>query len=314
VKKTAATVVSSAVMVFLMVLSAQAVTWDVDRPLYSTPSGVYTVPTGSNGGFHYYISETFDNRGSGTSSTDINTPTSNTTTENFGPYPAQMIYQANGGGGVLSNGLFNNAYGKITPDLNANSSVQDAMQGISTDTFRNFVSDGTGTVTVSADIAGTFNWEVYNYDWTKGQPQPFESVPNPFDWYSGYRVKGVVEIFPLSVSGGQVESIDPLILDNDTLSGSIQFDPSTNPDIYYVLHVTLGLETYLSTADPFTGVPLNQLSDKLFQIGNSENDPLKLMVTVEQTPVPIPPAVLLLACGLGGLGFIRHRGARNSDS
>jgi hypothetical protein len=245
-----------------------------------------------------------DNRGgAGTPSTDINTPLSNTTPENFltGSNPPWMTYQATGGGGVLSNGLYNTAFAQITYDLDENSGVSGGYQKIQTDTYRNFIPDGTGAITVSANINGKFDWQVDNFDWN--QTPPSEKA------YSGYRVAATIDVFTFNINtGALVANSDQLLLDNDTLSGSFQLS-KVDENHFYVLHSQLVLETYLQNV-VFTAtgaIEVQPLTDEIFRIGNSEGDPLKMMATVEQTPVPIPPAIVLLAFGLGGLGVIRHR-------
>ena len=277
-KKSAIAVWSTA-FILLVVMNTHAVTWDVDRPFHSTPAGTYVIPPLINGGFHWYNTTpiyTNDNRGIGNSSSDIDQAASDTTTENFGSHPVQMIYQATGSGGVLPNGLYNSAFAEITYDLDTNSGVSFGHQRIVTDTFRNFIPGGTGMITVSANIEGSMDWVEYNYDWMS------DSAPNPFDWHSGFRIAGTVEILSFSVSGGLVDLIDPLILNNGTLSGTIYFYPVVHPDIYYVLHVSLRIDTYLENMDNFTGGQLKQLKDEIFKIGNSESEPVKLIATVSQ--------------------------------
>jgi hypothetical protein len=97
-------------------------------------------------------------------------------------------------------------------------------------------------------------------------------------------------------------------LDNNTLSGSIQFNANTDFDIYYVLHTSLVIDTYAGNAD-FTGTVVGSFPNGL-QIGTSIADPLTLTASVTQTPVPIPGSLFLLVSGLGGL-VIRRKMAKS---
>jgi hypothetical protein len=155
---------------------------------------------------------------------------------------------------------------------------------------------------VQADITGSVNWTNSN-NWDFGT----NTAIDPFSSYHDYQLIGVAEVIPLSVDGQQAGDIGRITLDNDTLSGSFQFDPIVDPDIYYVLHLSLLLETRVGNVDPFFGI-IGDLPDEL-EIGTSSN-PLDMTASVSQ--VPIPSSVILLLSGIGGLVTIRRRfsGAR----
>jgi hypothetical protein len=213
-----------------------------------------------------------------------------------------MDFWAESGGGVRSDGLFSSGYAEIThSDLTGNNGVSSGQQRVVSDTYRNFIPEGYGTITVSADLSGYTQWEALNYDWTT------DTVGNDLLPYSGYRLQGTVSVTINSASQGiQVGSLDPIELDNDTLSGSFSFDPAPDADLYYLLHVSLLIDTYIQNTDPMYGPwfePAGPIPAEL-RIG-TDLAPMELSAAVSQTPIPIPGSLILLASGIAGLAIRR---------
>lgn len=306
------------VLLLMVVANAQAVTWDVSAPLFPTPRGVYQIPTASNGGGFWvpppvYL---FDDRGFGDSKTNTdlfttNNPASETNTIDFSNPSVSMAFKAMSGGEVLPDGLSSAGYAEITySGVTGDYGVYDGHQRLLSDTNRNFIPDGWGTITVTANLATDIAWDVYGYDWVTG------TFDDPYSPYSGYRLHGEVTVDAFSASQGvQVGIGTPIVLDNDTLTGSLQFDPVADPDIYYVMHVSLLIDTYIQNTDPFYGtgwLPGQPMPDPL-RIG-TELAPLELTAAVSQNQVPIPPTLVLLLSGVGGLVAIRRRGTGIRDN
>jgi hypothetical protein len=300
------------VLLLMVVTSAQAVTWDVSAPQFPTPKGDYQIPTTLNGGYFWVPPPVYfiDDRGSGNSSTSTdllttNNPASAINPIDFGNPSVSMEFKAMSGGEVLPDGLSNAGYAEITHSgVTGDYGVATGHQRILSDTFRNFIPDGWGTITVTADLAADIAWDVYGYDWVTDQ-----FANDGFDPYSGYRLHGEVTVNAFSVSKvEQVSTGTPIVLDNGTLTGSLQFDPVADSDIYYVMHVSLLIDTYIQNTDPMFGpdwLPGQPMPAEL-RIGTALA-PLELTAVVSQNQVPIPPSLILLLSGVGGLVAIRRR-------
>ena len=97
---------------------------------------------------------------------------------------------------------------------------------------------------------------------------------------------------------------DPILLDENNLSGSSIFIADADPDIFYRLIAGITIDTRLQNLS-LQGGPLGPLPD-VGSIG-TQGDPLLMTTTVSQAPVPIPGTVILLLSGLTGLITLRHR-------
>jgi hypothetical protein len=107
----------------------------------------------------------------------------------------------------------------------------------------------------------------------------------------------------MSLSGGGVTADIPgdILLDADHLSGSISFIADSNPDIFYRLVAGIAIETVVQNWDESYG-PNYALPD----VGNLDT---LMTTTVEQAPVPIPGAFVLMLSGCLGLVALRKRSA-----
>jgi len=298
------------IFLLLFVTGVQAVTWDIAAPLYPNPIGNYSIPTYQNGAYFTYSSSYFNlnNFGAGDTSnnSDLNVgsiPAVDETVENFGVNPGSITFSAMAGGGVLSDGLYSAGSAEITHSgLTEMNGVSSGYQYMLSTTYRNFLPDGYGTIMVAADLTGTIVWDVHNYDPSYG-PIIYD------DPYSGYVLQGNVTITAHdAVQNNQVGDAHTISLDNNTLSGNLQFDPVADPDVYYVMNVSLLIITELQNADPNNGAFFNnagEIPEPLY-IGTAL-DPLELTAVVSQNQVPIPPSLILLLSGVGGLVAIRRR-------
>jgi len=318
-KKLSAVLLTGLLLV-LGVTGVQAVTWDVPAKYYPVPAGNYGIPY--NGGTTWVSFNQTDNRIFPVleDNPDLftqNTPASNTNVEDWGNSnsPPLITFNAMAGGGVLADGVSTAGYLGIMHDgVTGDYGVSEGYQRIDSTIFRNFIPDGYGTITVTADLAGDIAWLVNNYDWVTNGPPEF----GEFDPYSGYRLWGDVTIVAhdASLNDAIVGSIGSISLDNGSLSGSLQFDPVSNPNIFYVMGVALRIDTWIQNADPMWGTyyfPGQPMPEEL-RIGTA-SAPFELTTLVSQSQVPIPPTLVLLLSGVGGLVAIRRRvtGARGNS-
>ena len=129
--------------------------------------------------------------------------------------------------------------------------------------------------------------------------------------YWGYRFTSVVEINTFSKTMGLIsETPTSINLNNGLLNDSITIDLVNDPDIYYVLHTNLVLNTWARNNDPFME-GIIPLTDQIFKIGSWNGsellDPLTVTASVTLLHTPVPGSLLLLVSGIGGLFTTRRR-------
>jgi hypothetical protein len=291
------------ISLFAAGLQAAPVTWDVG-PAGAT--GSYSIPLGGNGGqFWYTTSPPYSNTQDGgpQSSSDLNVPVTDTTTENFGSNPGLIEFYAMGGGGTHDDGVLNQVEARITKTaMDGNQYIYNGIQTITTSVARSFSADPGADVTVSATITGLIDWIDVNYNWVGGY------AINPSSPHASYRINAQISLLPMSLNGNLVSADipEPIILDKDHLSGNISFFADNDTDIYYRLSAIIDLDTRVQNLLPQLGYgPLGPLPD-VGSIGTQDH-PLLMTTTVTQAPVPIPGSLVLLLSGCLSLVTLRKR-------
>ncbi|MBW2662893.1 MAG: hypothetical protein JRD93_13090, partial [Deltaproteobacteria bacterium] len=151
----------------------------------------------------------------------------------------------------------------------------------------------------------------------------FNAFENPDNssHYANYELTGSAQISQIVDDGTGVQSIlPPISLNNDNREGEhlIQLVKQIEgKDVEYVLSTSLSLQTNVKnwkfltpTLNPSPPPTLiyNYESYELsepFLLGSDPDNPLIMTATLNQ--VPIPPSLLLMGSGLGGLFVIRRR-------
>ncbi len=233
---------------------------------------------------------------------DINT---SEVAEYFGPYPGEAILYSQSSGGILPMGSQVQVYADITytdgvsPNhFDTNTHGMNVSQHVTAQIVRKFTNPGDTPITIDllAEFTGAIDFESFNYDYATG------TVTNN-DTYAYYVLNGTVSITEF-VPQSNSQTTWSVVLDNDTWSDTLTdlvIHPASE-DYYYFFSTTLTVDTFVknwsSGMTGFCGFPL----DGNFFIGSDPSNPLTLTATV-----PVPPSVLLLISGLGGLIFARRR-------
>lgn len=216
------------------------------------------------------------------------------------------------GGSTLENGFYNTVGSTLNySGFNETDAMMIRQQPLSS-SFRSFTATADGTATIEAEISDPTNFFVENFDWNTGKPM------NPMAPYFGYSVASTTEVISFSKTQGQISAtFQSIKLNNDTKTGTISMNLSSDPDIYYVLRSSLTLNTYIYNEMLGSAAAVIPLADQTFNIGewiNSEcTTPLALSSTVTMA-TPIPGSLLLLLSGMGGMITFNRRLRKTTGS
>lgn len=149
----------------------------------------------------------------------------------------------------------------------------------------------------------------------------FTAFENPDNksHYATYELTGSAQISQIVDDGAGVQTtLPPISLNNDNREGEhlIQLVKEIEgKSVEYVLSTSLSLQTNVKNWKHWvTSIPVppfivhNYESYELFEpflLGSDPDNPLTMTTTLNQ--VPIPPSLLLMGSGLGGLFVIRRR-------
>ena len=321
-------VMGLATFVFMLLFLTQAqagIIWD------NAPT-VYNYGISSNGGtFHFpgvapNINAPDDyvwlNDGTKLHAYAINETASASTQESFNPdgeaSRGSTVLYATSSGGVVTDGfggLQNKAHTSIliagesggTGHFNANENGIDVGQRVISSLQRRFSVDED----ISVYFRGSVDGEI-----------DFAAFENPVNnsHYANYTLIGKAEIAQIVDDGTGVQSIlPPISLNNDNREDEhlIQLVKEIEGKaVEYVLSTSLSLETNVKNWKHWvTFIPPNIIHNyesyelsQPFLLGIDPDNPLIMTATLNQ--VPIPPSLLLMGSGLGGLFVIRRRFGR----
>ncbi len=311
------------------IVHADAVDWDkIWTPggvMVSGPSGTATVEGG--GTYHWYklpgqpgalfppvgafMGPT--TRSYGENATDG--LTFNHDDPNVSPFPKtiQWTYEAQAETGSLPNGVTHNTAQRYNVN-DVSAGVQAGFISGFSSTIRSFLPNGSGEITVAAELTNLNTWLNSNYDFSINGPA---NPANPY--YHGWHVVGGVQIDEITLDTEGVAShaivadvsLDSLVLQGtiDTiLYGTTSFSPIVNDKTYYELRVQLAADMVFQNVNPTNGIVAGLPTP--LEIGtwiNPLDAPVVLDALVDQQAVPIPGSLVLLISGLGGLTVIRRR-------
>ncbi|MCP4114915.1 MAG: hypothetical protein GY737_05815 [Desulfobacteraceae bacterium] len=221
------------------------------------------------------------------------------------PSNATAYLKSQSSGALTSNGTSSFVTTLLEHENFAGNDAIVAKQEPKVDIKRNFYVTSDMTITLSAAITGPINFTVQNYDCST-----LRGI-DVMDPYYGYTLTALTQVSTWSKKMGMIELPIKILMNNDTLSGSKTMKLVSDPDIFYVFHTSLYLQSMVKNNDAFYVNPV-ALGDKVFEIGEWDGhesvNPLTLTSTV--TPLlntPVPGSVLLLLSGLAGLFTARRR-------
>ena len=313
----------------LFLTQAQAgIIWENDT--------VFNYNISKNGGSFYYPgvvpnlnnpdTHNWTNNGTKLSADAINETTSASTQEYFSPdQPTSRGYTglfATSSGGVVTDGLGglqNKAQTSIfitgesggAGHFNADENGIDVQQTVISSLQKRFSVDEDMSVYFRGFLDGAVDFAAFE-------------TPDNSSHYANYNLIGSAQISQIVDDGTGVQAIlPPISLNNDNREGEHliqlvkQFE---GKDVEYVLSTSLSLQTnvknwkYWVSMDYTLPPPFlahNYESYELsgpFLLGIDPDNPLIMTTTLNQ--VPIPPSLLLMGSGLGGLFVIRRRFGR----
>lgn len=321
---------STLFFMLLFLTQVQAgIIWDDDPTVFD-----YVI--GNNGGSFYFPevvpnpnnpnTYNWTNNGTKLPAYTIDETASAYTQESFNPdgQPSRgsTILYATSGGGVVTDGfggLQNKAQTSIfitgesggMGHFNADENGIDVQQRVVSNLQKRFSVDEDMSVFFRGSLDGVVDFAA------------FEN-PNNSGHYATYELTGSAQISQIVDDGTGVQSILPPIgLNNDNREGEhlIQLVKEIEGmAVEYVLSASLSLQTnvknwklLLPTLNPSPPPTLiyNYESYELsepFLLGSGPDNPLTMTTTLNQ--VPIPPSLLLMGSGVGGLFVIRRRFGR----
>ena len=294
---------------------------------------IFNYGISKNGGSFYYPGVALNpndpykydwpNNGTKLPANAINETASASTQESFNPdgQPSRgsTVLYATSGGGVATaglGGLQNKAQTSIfitgesggMGHFNANENGIDVQQTVISSLQKRFTVDEDTWVYFRGFLDGAVDFAT------------FEN-PNNSSHYANYELTGKAEISQIVEGVAGVEAtLPPISLNNDNREGEhlIQLVKEIEGNaVEYVLSTSLLLNTYVKnwkflqpTMNPSPPPMLiynyesYELSEPLL-LGSGPDNPLTMTATLNQ--VPIPPSLLLMGSGLGGLFVIRRR-------
>lgn len=301
------TAILTPLFLLLAASSHAEIVWDSIEPAYllgGGPQVTYTLK--KNGGSYYNFFYNFYNSSSGYTQ-DVHDVSQTCTGDKLETIVGGASVTLNGeaAGGITANGFYNTVASKLEY---TNFGTYDGLfveQDPYSKCFRNFYVTSDGTATISASITGDINYDMLNYDWVNKDPIN-ETMP-----FYGYTIEAYTEVITFSKTQGLISASPPQInLDNDRFSNSITMDLVSDPDIYYVLHNYLKLDTAIHNDNAFFNGVL-PLDNQVFEVGNwdipGSEVPLMLTSSVIQMQTPVPGSLILLISGMGGLFTARQR-------
>jgi hypothetical protein len=245
-----------------------------------------------------------------TVSTGLNDqPSANDNSDDFGgnppSSPSSITYRAAAGGRTTEDGFENTGYAEVIHDLvSGQTAVYSGVQQLQSGISRNFQAKGPGRLIVSAELAGDIAWR-NSGNWDFSLP-PGDNPLDPTIPYHDYNLVGIVTLSRLVDNQPGASAVDTIILNNDTRSGSFDFVPELDPNVYYVLNTLFAIETRIENFDALFFEFTGDLPDVL-RLGFDDNP---LLLTTNIAAVPIPSSLILLVSGLGWL-VIRRKTAKS---